>query len=342
VKIKRKELLSALGMVEPGLSSKLILEQSDCFVFHRGLVVTFNDEIMASARCDIGCDAVVGSADFRKVVSKFPDDELDIVQRKGELVVKGDRRSAGHLCSAEIHLPIDAVPAPPKKSWSPIGEGIADILRQAADACGSDESQNLSTMVSVTPGRIEACDNYRLFRYDGDHGFQNPVLIPAASVRAISGRGLSTVAMGEGWVYFKTDAGAVYSVRCSHEPYHEGMDKLLELDGGERVRMPAELGGIIDRALVMNESGFDSNITVGLSDGELMIHARKDAGWFRERRTIKYQGRSLTFAINPRFFIEVLERTHTVYVTDQKMKITVGPIQFVLSLPVINTEEEGA
>lgn len=339
MKVERKALIAVLDALAPGLSPKAVLEQSDCFVFHEGRVITFNDDIMATAKFDVGIDAVVGSDDLRKLLSKFPDAEVDIIQREGEVVVRGDRRSTGHLCSKEILLPIDAVPVPPKKDWAPLGEDVPEVLEQAADACGNDETQNLATVVSVTPGRIEACDNYRLLRWDGNHGFGRSALIPARSLKAVAGCGIQSVAMGDGWVYFKTGADVLYSVRCSHEPYHEGVDALLKIDGGERIRLPAELAGILDRALVMNEGGFGSNITVGLNDGELSIYARKPSGWFRERKSIKYKGRPLRFNINPRFFIEVLQKTRTVLVSESKLKIEVGPMKFVVCLMVVGDEE---
>jgi len=44
MKINRQEFLDSLEMVKAGLSPREFIEQSSCFAFKEGEVLTFNDE----------------------------------------------------------------------------------------------------------------------------------------------------------------------------------------------------------------------------------------------------------------------------------------------------------
>ena len=48
MKIDREEFLKQLESVLPGYSTKEVIEQSSCFVFKKGRVYTYNDEIACS------------------------------------------------------------------------------------------------------------------------------------------------------------------------------------------------------------------------------------------------------------------------------------------------------
>ena len=59
--INRELFLEQLESVQPGLSTREIIEQSSCYVFRGGEVITFNDEIACSQKCDIGIEGAVRS-----------------------------------------------------------------------------------------------------------------------------------------------------------------------------------------------------------------------------------------------------------------------------------------
>ena len=113
MKVDRVEFIICLASVSPGLSPREVLEQSNSFIFSDGDVITFNDEIMARSPCKkVGFDAAVASSDFLKMLAKFPDKEIDIERRKGDVVIKGTRRTAGVTCDTNLLLPFASVPAP--------------------------------------------------------------------------------------------------------------------------------------------------------------------------------------------------------------------------------------
>lgn len=341
MKIARGSLLSRLNEASIGLSSKEVLEQSNSFVFKDGRLTTFNDDIMVRVASPLDFDVVVNASDLMGILAKIPDDEITIVLKDGELRIKSPSktRAAGIGCSTEVALPLDAVPTPGK--WFRLAEGINGIMQQAARTCGNDEARYLTTCVHATPKRIEACDDERMFRVDLETGFPDEVLIPAASVHELERIEISRVAIGKGWVHFKTTAGAEISIRCSHEKYHPNVDDILKMNNPVKLVLPAELGDTIERAEVFHTAAFADKIGVRISNNELTITSRKENGWYKERQAVAYKGRELAFEIQPQFLVEVLARTRDVLVDDRKMKIANDKVQFIVSLLMKPPQEEG-
>jgi hypothetical protein len=301
---------------------------------------TFNDEVFTFQKSPLSDDfslAVIAD-DLLKLVEKIPDDELDItVNNKSQLVIKGKRRSAGVTAYDEILLPYDVVPVPKKKSaFSALSDEVPSMLQQAARTCGRDVTQELTMLVHATPDLIEACDNWRLFRFTAPvgTGFDNEALIPAMSILQLSGLDIKTVAVNDGWVHFRQDDGAVISLRCSPESYHDGIDDLLDIgDGARQMKLPANLTDIISRTAIMMSTEEVPNIRLTLMDGAVVMESRKASGWYKEKKRIKYKGDEMVFDVHPKFLIELLERTREVYINDgSRIKIQTGDIEFVVAL----------
>ena len=328
--VNRGALLARLHEASIGLASKETIEQSSCFVFHAGQLVTFNDNIMVRCESPLDFDAAVPAQDLLGMVSKCPDEEIKIYLQDGELIVKGKKWTAGIAVSAEMSLPVGAVPQPEK--WHCLEEGVLGTLQQAARTCGDDEAQYLATCVHITPARIEGCDNYRLFRADGATGFPADVLVPAESIQQLEGLEITEVSIGTGWVHFKTSTGTQIAVRCSHEPYHKGIDALLDMKDPEKIVLPSNLAEMVERAEVFNTATYDAKVGVELAGNTLTITSRKDSGWYKEQKDIEYAGRAMAFTINPKFLVEILKRTRDVLVDYRKMKVVNGAAQFVVAL----------
>lgn len=332
MKILRKELLKKLKTASIGIAANETVEQSDCFVFTEEYLVTFNDEVMTRVKSPLDFEAVVPQADILKILSKMAEEELDISRKGSELIIKGSKqRKAGITCHSECLLPFDAVPSPGK--WKKIKEGAANMLQQAARTCGRDESNPMTTCVHITPNRIEACDNYRMFRCDMKTGFGGEVLIPASTVMALGGLEIQKVSIGEGWVHFRVAGDCEIACRCSHSDY-ANVDPILEIKDPEKLSLPETLSEMISRAEIMTDDEEGGLVKIQLKSNTLTITSRKDAGWYREKEKIKYTGPDLSFEVHPKFLVNVLEMTHKVLIGSGKMKLETDDIKFVVCLEV--------
>ena len=336
MEVERELLLKRLQKASVGLSRKEVQEQSNCFVFANGTITTFNGDIMAVVKSPLDIEAIVTADDLIKLLSKFPDEKIKIIKKEKELIIKGKKKKAGITCFAENLLQVDNVPTP--KKWGKLSADTVDMMKQAARCCGKDDQQYIATCVHVTPDLVESCDNFRLFRATMKTGFTKEILIPASFVTTISKFKLEKVSVRKGWTFFESKNGHMFALRSSHEEYHDSVDKLLEMEDAHEIKLPNNLGEIVGRAEVMKDDELDPQITLSISEDKLKITSRKDTGWYRETKRIKYSGEPFEFIINPQFLMDMMKKTRKVFVNSERMKIEDKDIQFVTCL--VRQQEE--
>lgn len=337
--IQRGALLAKLNEARIGLAQKPTTEQSNCFAFAGGKLTAYNGEIMCRLPNPLDFDAVVNATDLIEILAKIPDEDIEITLRGDEIRVSDlkRKRKAGITCTTEVTMPLDSVPAPEK--YTRMGDGVLTALQQAARTCGTEDTQYLITCVHITPDLVEGFDNSRMLRVTAPTGFPSDVLIPATTVMLLEGLEITKVALADGWCHFKTAGGTEISARASNQPFVKNIDAVFRMNDESSLTLPSNLAEMIERAEVFHNGGFDATVGIRLADGELLITSRKEGGWYREKKRIKYEGRALAFDINPKFLVEVLKRTRDVLVDDRKLKIEIGGLQFVAGLKPKETSE---
>lgn len=331
MKVNRKELKEILETAKIGLTSRETIKQSNMFVFKDGELITFNEEIMTRQKSPLDFSGVVYAEDFIKLMGKFPEEEVEIFDKKEEIIIKGKRKSAGVTCQTEVQLLYQDVPTPEK--WRKFPKGIFDMMLQASRICSTDPAKPTAMYVHVTPEYIEATDGFRLFRATLETGFKNPILISALSIAAVAPFKPMKYSVGKGWVHFKTDDGAKISAICSHEDFLD-CSAILEIEEFDEVSLPGNLSEILDRAEIMKDPDMDANVQLTFEDGKMTIKAQKDTGWYKEKKKVKYSGDKLEFKAHPGLLKELFSRTRNVKVGEGKLKIEHENIEFVVALVV--------
>lgn len=332
MKIDRQDLLGVLNVASVGLTPREIIEGSNAFVFTGENLVTFNGEILTRVKSPLeGVKGAVPAQDFLKMLSRFPDDEVEVTVKGEEVRIKGKRREAAITRMKDVTLPVDDIPTPEK--WKELSPALMGTLLQAARVCGRDETQPRTTEVHVTPELVEASDNFRLFRSVMETGLKKEVLIPASSLETIGGLVMESISQRGGWVHFQTKSEHVISVRCSKAPYPD-LSTLLELENAKKITLPGNLTDVLSRAEVMHETAGDALVSVAIEEGKLTLKAQKESGWYRESKKIKYEGDPLRFSVHPKFLEDVLTKTRRVLIGGNRMRIEAGEAVFVVSLEV--------
>lgn len=332
MKINRKELHETLTISAKGLTKREILAQSNAFIFAGDSLITFNGEVLTRTKNPLDIQGAIPADDLLALLAKFPDEEVEVLIKGEELVVKGSRRAAGITRCAEIELPYDDVPTP--KNWGAVPPDLMKVLLQGARVCGKDETQPRTTEIHVTPDMVEACDNFRLFRYMINTAFKKEVLIPASSLESVGNLRATHVDIRKGWVHFKTPSKHIISIRCSSGEYPD-LGPMMKLKDPEKVRLPKNLGQILSRAEVMHETAYDARVDITIAEGKLMLKATKEAGWYRETKKVRYAGRPLKFSVHPKFLEEVLKKANQVLIGGNRIKFESGNEVFVVCLEVV-------
>jgi DNA polymerase III sliding clamp (beta) subunit (PCNA family) len=333
-KVEREHLVKVLTVAAIGLTKRESIEQSDAYVFTKKYLITFNGEIFT--RCPnplSGVQGAVPAQELHQLLAKFPDPEVTFQVVGGELHIRGKRRKAGISLQKKISLPFDDVPLVVPAKWRGVSEKLSGVLTQAARVCGKDETLPITTVVHVTKKFVESSDNFRIFRYTMPTKFPRSVLIPASSIAALGGLVFERVSINKDYLFLEMPDEHLIAVRCVKMIYPD-IGPLLRLKRPKKITLPSNMEDIISRADVMQETAFDASVTVTIEANRLELESRKDKGWYRESKTIDYDGERLKFTVHPRTLEDVLSKKKTVWVDEaaSKMKLRVKEAEFVISL----------
>jgi hypothetical protein len=321
MRLNREQLLRSLEAVAPGLATREAIEQSSCFVFQDGRVITFNDEIACSIDCEVGLDGAVAAKPLMDLLGKMTEEIINFEPKGGEVLVSGKRRRAGITLEADISLPVDSVEVPTE--WNQLDPEFADAVAVVQQCASKDANQFALTCIHITPDCVEACDNFQLARYPLDTGVTKPCLVKRDSLKHVSGLGMTEVSETRVWIHFRNPSGLVLSVRREVMAYQE-LDAILDV-AGTPTTLPGGLSEAIERAEIFSGENSDNNVlVVVLKDNELRLRGVGATGWFEERKKVKWEGKPLRFNIAPKLLLDITEKTNDCFITEGRLKVDGG------------------
>ncbi len=332
MQVNRELLLSRLEAVSPGLASRELIEQSSCFVFKGGRIMTFNDEIACSIESPIDVEGAVAAKPLLDLLGRLSEQDLDVSLGSSKLLIKGNRRRAEIVMESEIHLPVDSVEVPAE--WIELDPDFCEAVNivQSTASQGKDTNFNL-TCVHLHPDWVEACDNFQVTRYPVNTGVKGSCLIRQASIKHVPPLGMVEMSEGEAWVHFRNQAGLVLSCRRWAEQY-EDLGPILDCSG-ETVSLPGGLSEAVDKARIFSSENVENDqIFVRMKAGKLLIRGEGVHGKFEEQKEVKFSG-DVAFMIAPRLLVEITKRTNDCVVGQGRLKIDTGKFQYVSCLGAV-------
>jgi len=318
MRINRDELIKDLVMVKAGVSPREFIEQSSCFVFNEGEVMTFNDEVACRKKTVIQVRGAVQAATLMAILEKMNDPELEVKENeKGELEFRGKRKAFGVTMDAEIFLPIDRVEIPEK--WRKLPEAFTEAADLAQHCVSSDESKFILTCVHLHPEWIESCDNLQAIRVKVDTGLKRSCLIRGTSLQHIKDLAMDELAVSPSWVHFRNKAGLIFSCRRYSEDYPD-LSKIF-LVKGHSIKVPRTLAEASDRAAVFaTDKAGDPLVTVTLETGRVCLKGEGITGWYKEIKKLAYDGPPMEFSISPTLLKHVSEEYSDARISPDKMR----------------------
>ncbi len=323
MQINKGDLLHALEIVKPGISSKENIEQASSFAFMKDKVVSYNDEISISAPIkDLDIVGTVKANELYNLLHKLKKDEVEIeVVNESELQVKCGRAKAGLALQTEIKLPIEDIAV--KGKWKSLPDEFLKGLEFAMGACSRDMSRPVLTCVHVNKeGFVEASDSFRIAKVTT--GIEFPVktaLIPATSIVTIIKMQPDKIAEGNGWVHFKTQSGATISCRIFEDDQFPETSHLFKIKG-TKLSFPKNIIQILDRASIFSKGStiLDQIVEITLDNGKFKIRSQSESGWFEEVVKIEYTGEQVSFIVTPYLLKDILSKTLTCIVAPDRLK----------------------
>lgn len=323
MKTNREQLLKDLSLVKAGLASKEQIEQSTSFVFSKGRVYTYNDEIAVSHPTDIDLYGAVMANEFMSLLNKCTDEELDLAEVKGGLSIQGKKFDAEIKLEVEITLPLDEFKIP--SDFKPLPKDFAQAVKFCLFSCSGDLTKPALTCVHATVDRVESCDNFRLtVRYfdEGTNYFPEPLLLPFNAAKELTSFPAVEYAVENGWIHFRTEEDTVFSCRTFQDIEYPDLHKFMDMEGAV-LKLPSDLKEVLERASIFsaNKIKSDQRIKVNLTEGKLTVFGEGDAGWFEESCRVRYKGCDTCFEINPDFMISILDLSDDAEVGVDRLKL---------------------
>jgi len=331
MKVNRQEFLSVLNTVICGAHRQEVLEQSHCFIFREGLVTSFNGEILATAKLkDSPGDFAVPAHDLTNLISKFPDEEIELTIKGNELIVAGKKRRSGLTIQNEILLPIEDIPVPDKMSG--IKEGVMSALSMAAKVCSASNEDYRVSHIQIAPDKIQATDKLRFLRVTVDTGLKT-ILVPAGPINAIESISITSATLLKGWLWLGNKDVKI-GICCTEEEYYEDalIDSVINMPKANVVQLPKEMPKVLDRALIMSKDDCNRMSKIKLTAKSITVRTQKESGWYEERQPVKYKGQDMELFVGLSLFKDLLNKTNKAYVSQEKMKMKKDNVEFLVCL----------
>jgi len=315
----RKLLLGALESVRPGLASKDIVEHSTSFIFRKGMVLTYNDEMSVRHPVEEFPDGAIPAAPLLALLKKASGKEVTVEEGEGEVILKCGRSRAG------IPMEFEAIPdyllelKIPKEGWKKVPKDFVQAIRFCLFSTCDDMTRPILTNIHIKGASVESTDSFRLTRYEMKSEMGKSLLLPAAAAAHLVNSELVKYARDKAWVHFKSKAGAIFSCRISAGTFVD-VAKAIPGDKGKKITFPENLMDVLDRAGIFSVSEFqaDQKVTLQFKGGKLKVKATGDTGWFEEVMKTDVKD-DMEFIIHPDFIKEILEHSKSATNHDDKL-----------------------
>lgn len=346
--LKRDKLLKELCEVEGGLSTKENIEQSDCFVFSKGIVMTYNDEVACRTKCCLDITGAVHAETLLKTLSTWPFDNIQFKMKEGGLAFRGKDAKGLLRVEKDIRLPIKDVETPTKWKKLP-GE-----FQEAVELVGGCASKNSASphlcCIHLTSEKLEACDGVQAGRFPLKLPFKKPILVKRDSLQSVCNEnvmdmGPSAISETKNWVHFKgkgsQDTGLIVSCHKFFDDYPDDeLDKIFATKGSPAV-LPEEIKGLVGRIdYYLNDAKVSQWLIVRIDSKHIKITGSGKSGKQTVKDKIKYKGKPVAFNINPHLLRELGVKHDKCRIAKNFIKIKKGEFEYITSLWMPSEKEE--
>lgn len=309
MKINRKELVSKLESLKPGLVAKSNTPQSDYFLFLNDSIYTFNDESccrIPSPFTEI--ETAVPAKKILEILGKMSEDEVDLELESDGLHIFGDDKEATIFVDNNIEAPLSSVDVPDE--WSELPEDFIQAVNTVQQCCSTNESWFVLNCVHIHPEWIEACDNAQICRWPSLTGFETSVLIRNPVVKNIPKGKYTHFAEGKNWIHFKNEEGLIFSCRRYSEEYFDCSDFLTVENKGESLEFPEGLDRAVDNASLfsVDQTGEDNKILIEMGKNKIKIMGEGMSGWYKQKIKCNYKSDVFSFLISPELLKDIAKK----------------------------------
>lgn len=347
MKINRDILHQALTRVKPGLETgKEYIEQMKHVFFDGEDIATYNDHIAILLPFETDFNTSVRFEDLYKAVKDTfaTVEEIDIsMNKKKQLILQADEKTKVGLTTTEEdelgdmlksiknQLPNDKN----KFEWTPLPEDFLDAIGLCAFAASSNMMLGPLTCIRVQEDGISSSDNYRVSWYQFDNGGTIPdadFLIQATDAKELLKFPVEDMCISDSWCHFITDSDIVFSTRLVQDEPMDLRSVFLKEREGIELTFPDSLKEKVENMLFLTDGDtqLDKFIDMQLSKNSLLCKTNSERGFVEQKVKVDYVGDDKLLYINPVFLAQMLARTTTILIGEDRSFLQAGNFQHML------------
>lgn len=342
-KVSRQELLGLLESLEPGISGKGIIEQSECFVFQKGTVYTFNGETACCAPSIL--NGVTGAVRADKLLEKlklWADEELDVYTKGPKLFMRRRRGHDHFVMEQDVLLPFETVDLPGK--WKPLHEDFCEAVGTVASCASNDERQSSNLCcVHIAPDWIEASDDFQVCRWPMKTGLKGSALVRHYSIKPIAEMGMTEFAETDSWLHFRNRSKLIYSCLKFVEDFPD-LGNMFNVKG-RPVKLPKGLVDCLSNAEIWSNENeaVGHQVRVTIEPGRAVVEGLGISGGSVDMTKARYAGPPVKFMISPAILKEVITKYPESVISKDRIMVSAGRFTYVSCLDISeNGHEEEA
>jgi len=329
MKINRQELVEALVKVKPGLANKEIIEFTTHFVFNETTIQTYNDQISILQMMKTGLQGAVKANEFFALISKLPDEELDIQMEEDKFIIKGKRSKAHINITQEHKLPLffDDI-----QTWLPLSDDFSNAVKFCLFSVSKDMTRPELTNLRIIKNKILSTDKFRITKRIMNQSIKKEFFLPGNAATHLINYSPIKYSLQKEWLHFINEEKTIFSTRIMDVEYPD-IESFLKVEG-EKVKFPVSLAESIDRAEILAKTEFEQDLIISLTlkKSTLICKGQGPLGFIEEEHRIRYTGEEIKLFIHPVFLREILNRLKEVTIGEMSLLFEGDNFQHVISL----------
>jgi len=338
-KVNRKELLTVLNKLKPGLSTKEITEEFSSFIFIKNHIMTNNNRVCILHPFKLKLSLLLPANELYNLLSSISSEEVGFKLKKDSILIKGSNTRA-KLVLKEVTEDMqqrynDIVKI--KEDFKKLPENFIDGLKYSLFTISKDAAQESLSCVNIEKNKIMSTDDLRIGSFEMSKKIKDSFLLPYEAVKELIKFNVKEYCVLENEVIFKTESNVLFCSNTINDKFPD-IKEYFEFNG-EEIELPGDIADLVKRASILSDGDLDidKSIDISIKDGKISCKGENNIGWIESESVIDFEG-ELEFTINPNFLLEILDKTNKIKVGGDRALFEIENFKYLTTLG--NKEEE--
>lgn len=340
--VNRKQLLTALNAVSPAVGVRDNNMQQDCFIFHGGHVLAYNDEVAMHyplpESMDGFPDMAVPAKELLTLLNKTKIEEITLEAAEDCLTVLMGRGKGRFKVQTKLVMPMDELCAWQETKGYTLPKGFCSALGNVLQSCGKDMTRPLTTCVYFHDNMLLATDSYQCAMYQfKDFTWEYNAYLPKASAELVSKLdGLTNYGYREGWIHFSNDDLVVV---C--RTYYKGQPFVdvepLFGESGDKLELPEVLPDMLERAGVFTDKDDTdagksvAEVWLDIQPKRVTVKGEGALGDYEENAKIQYGGKPVSVKVKVPLLLRIIKDKLECELCERFIHVRDGKLEYILA-----------